>query len=134
MDQTFIEDFEVNLGQKLSPHQVNVCIVVARERRTLREPRAAPHAEMPNVFKRHDRQATATRAAVEAWGTADGQNSTVVQDRDGSRLDGWGSTTKSRARSGASSRREQSPLPTLAGFEFIAEDVASHDGSLSTLR
>ena len=34
------------------------------------------------------------------------------------------------ARSGASSRREQSPLPTLAGFELIAEDVASHDGSL----
>ena len=34
----------------------------------------------------------------------------------------------------ASSRREQSPLPTLAGFEFITEDVASHDGSLSTMR
>jgi hypothetical protein len=34
----------------------------------------------------------------------------------------------------ASSRREQSPLPTLAGFECIAEDVASHDGSLSTMR
>ena len=30
--------------------------------------------------------------------------------------------------------REQPPLPTLAGFEFVAEDVASHDGSLSTLR
>ncbi len=42
-------------------------------------------------------------------------------DRDSSRLDGWGSTTKSSVRSGASSRREQSPLPTLAGFEFITE-------------
>src|SRR5271166_1256598 len=46
----------------------------------------------------------------------------------------WGSTTKSSVCSGASSRREQSPLPTLAGFEFIAEDIASHDGSLSTWR
>src|SRR5271168_4576789 len=38
------------------------------------------------------------------------------------------------SRSGASSRREQPPLPALAGFELIAEDVASHDGSLSTFR
>jgi hypothetical protein len=37
---------------------------------------------------------------------------------------------------GASSRGEQPPLPALAGFEFefVAEDVASQDGSLSTLR
>ena len=34
---------------------------------------------------------------------------------------------------GPSARREQSPLPALAGFEFIAEDIATHDGSLSTL-
>jgi hypothetical protein len=46
----------------------------------------------------------------------------------------WGSTTKSSGYSGMSSRREQPPLPSLAGFEFIAEDVASHDGSLSTPR
>ena len=46
----------------------------------------------------------------------------------------WGSTTKSSVRSGASSRREQPSLPTLAGLEFIVEDVASHDGSLSTSR
>jgi hypothetical protein len=44
------------------------------------------------------------------------------------------STAKSSVRSGASSRREQPSLPTLAGFEFVAEDVASHDGSLSTFR
>jgi hypothetical protein len=31
-------------------------------------------------------------------------------------------------------RYQQSPLPALAGFEFIPEDVASHDGSLSRLR
>jgi hypothetical protein len=43
-----------------------------------------------------------------------------------------GSTSKSSVRSGASSQRQQPPLPTLAGFEFSAEDVASHDGSLST--
>ena len=38
-----------------------------------------------------------------------------------------GSTTKSksRVRTGATSCREQPPLPTLAGFEFIAEYVAS---------
>jgi hypothetical protein len=48
------------------------------------------------------------------------------------RLDGWGSTTKSGVRSGASSGREQSPLPTRAGFVFIDENVASHDGPLST--
>jgi hypothetical protein len=46
---------------------------------------------------------------------------------------GWGST-KRRSWRRASSRREQPPLPTLAGFELIAEDVASHDGSLSTFR
>jgi hypothetical protein len=34
--------------------------------------------------------------------------------------------------SDASSRREQSPLPTLAGFVFVAENIASHDGPLST--
>jgi len=43
-------------------------------------------------------------------------------------------STKSSAVSGASSHREQPPLPTPAGFEFVAEHVASHDGSLSTLR
>ena len=47
-----------------------------------------------------------------------------------------GSTSRCSLRSGASSRGEQPPLPTLAGFEFefVAEDVASQDGSLSTLR
>jgi hypothetical protein len=48
------------------------------------------------------------------------------------RLDGWGSTTKIGVRSDDSSRPEQSPLPTLAGFAFIDENVASHDGPLST--
>ena len=36
------------------------------------------------------------------------------------------------AHRGASSRSEQSALPTLAGFVFVAENVASHDGPLST--
>ena len=44
----------------------------------------------------------------------------------------WGSATKINGHSGMSSHREQPPLPTLAGFEFIAKDVASHDGSLAT--
>jgi hypothetical protein len=35
-------------------------------------------------------------------------------------------------RSSASSRPKQSPLPTRAGFVFVAENVASHDGPLST--
>jgi hypothetical protein len=39
---------------------------------------------------------------------------------------------KSSVRSSASSGRDQSPLPTLAGLVFIAENVASHDGPLST--
>src|SRR5208282_18001 len=34
-------------------------------------------------------------------------------------------------RTGATSCREQPPLPTLAGFEFIAEDVPSHALALS---
>ena len=34
---------------------------------------------------------------------------------------------------GPSVRREQSPPPALAEFEFIAEDIATNDGSLSTL-
>ena len=55
-------------------------------------------------------------------------------DRDGSTPTDLGSTTKSSVRSGVSSRREQPPLPVLAGFEFIAKDVPSDDGSLSTLR
>jgi hypothetical protein len=33
----------------------------------------------------------------------------------------------------ASSRPEQSPLPTGAGFVFVAENVASHNGALSTV-
>ena len=47
-----------------------------------------------------------------------------------------GSTSRRSLCSSASSRGEQPPLPTLAGFEFefVAEDVASQDGSLSTLR
>jgi len=40
---------------------------------------------------------------------------------------------KSSVRGRASSRPEQSPFPTLAGFVFVAENVASHDGSLSTV-
>jgi hypothetical protein len=40
---------------------------------------------------------------------------------------------KSSVRSGASSRRQQSPLRTLARLVFIAENVASHDGPLSTV-
>jgi hypothetical protein len=40
---------------------------------------------------------------------------------------------KSSVRSNASSRPEQSPLPMLAGFVFVAENVASHDGPLSTV-
>src|SRR5271165_3649357 len=44
-----------------------------------------------------------------------------------------GSTTNT-GRGGASERREYSPLPALAGFEFIADDIATHDGSLSTFR
>jgi hypothetical protein len=40
--------------------------------------------------------------------------------------------TESGVHSGPSSRPEQSPLPTLAGFIFIARNVASHDGPLST--
>jgi hypothetical protein len=51
----------------------------------------------------------------------------------GSRRAGRASTA-SGVLSVASSRREQSPLPALAGFELIAEDVASHDVSLPTFR
>ena len=40
---------------------------------------------------------------------------------------------RERLCSPASSRPEQSPLPTLAGFVFVAENVASHDGPLSTV-
>jgi hypothetical protein len=40
---------------------------------------------------------------------------------------------KSSVRNPASPRPEQSPLPTLAGFVFVAENVASHDGPLSNV-
>jgi hypothetical protein len=43
------------------------------------------------------------------------------------------SPIKSGMRSAASSRPEQSPLPTVTGFVFVAENVASHDGPLSTV-
>jgi hypothetical protein len=39
---------------------------------------------------------------------------------------GAGLGTKSSVRCRASSRADQPPLPTLAGFDFIAEDVAGH--------
>jgi hypothetical protein len=48
-------------------------------------------------------------------------------------FDEWGSTTNCTVRSGTSSRLEQSPLPTLAGFVFAAENTASHDGPLATV-
>jgi len=72
---------------------------------------------------------------ISALTTPGVDRSKVSADRDGSRLDGSGIDPQEQRGSGASSsRREQPPLPTLAGFEFIAEDVASYDGSLSTLR
>jgi len=49
----------------------------------------------------------------------------VSADRDGSRLDGLGIDYKKQR----AYLRFNPPLPTLAGFEFIAKDVASHDGS-----
>ena len=55
-------------------------------------------------------------------------------DRDGSLVHGLGIDYQKQRGSGASSRLEQPPFPTRAGFEFSAEDVASHDGSLSSLR
>jgi hypothetical protein len=48
--------------------------------------------------------------------------------------DGESTTEKRCSQRHASPRLEQPPLPTLAGSERIAEDVASHDGSLSTFR
>jgi hypothetical protein len=63
------------------------------------------------------------------------RRSKVSAGHDDSRLNGSGIDHQEQHGSGASSsRRERPPLPTLAGFELIAEDVASHDGSLSTLR
>src|SRR5271156_1111612 len=34
----------------------------------------------------------------------------------------------------ASARLAQQPLPALAGLEFVADDIAAHDGSLSRFR
>jgi len=61
----------------------------------------------------------------------------VSADRDGSRLDGSriDHQKQKRARTGASSCREQPPLRTLTGFEFIAEGVGSRSrtNSLSSM-
>jgi hypothetical protein len=61
----------------------------------------------------------------------------VSADRDGSRLDGSRTDyqKQKRARTGASSCREQPPLRTLTGFDFMAEGVGSRSrtNSLSSM-
>ena len=47
-------------------------------------------------------------------------------------FDEWGSTTNCTVCSSASSRPKHSPLPTLAGFVFIGENIASHYGPFSS--